>query len=85
MNFKRLDTLSIDNTKLNLEALYRIAPSVFTEAIDPKTGKTSRKVDFEALRQLLGDMAVDGEGERYRPCAPCRRIPWTGKTPATST
>ena len=66
---------SIDNAKLNLEALYRIAPSVFIEAIDPKTGKTSRKVDFDALRQLLGDMAVDEEGERYR-------FTWVGKNAA---
>ena len=75
MNFNKLEMTSIDNTKLNLEALYRIAPSVFTEALDPKTGKTSRKVDFDALRQLLGDMAVDRESERYR-------FTWVGKNAA---
>ena len=75
MNFNKLKMTSIDNAKLNLEALYRIAPSVFIEAIDPKTGKTSRKVDFDALRQLLGDMAVDEEGERYR-------FTWVGKNAA---
>lgn len=73
--FDHLDLNSADGVQLNLDALYRIAPSVFTEAPDPKTGKTSRKVDFEALRRLLGDDAVDGDGESYR-------FTWVGKNAA---
>ena len=73
--FNRLDMSSVDGTQLNMEALYRIAPSVFTEALDPKTGKVSRKVDFEALRQLLGDNAFDGSGESYQ-------FTWVGKNAA---
>ena len=73
--FNRLDMSSVDGTQLNMEALYRIAPSVFTEALDPKTGKVSRKVDFEALRQLLGDNAFDGGGESYQ-------FTWVGKNAA---
>lgn len=70
-----LNLNSVDGAQLNMDALYRIAPSVFTEALDPKTGKTARKVDFEALRQLLGDNAVDGDGE-------CYQFTWVGKNAA---
>lgn len=70
-----LNLSSADGTQLNMEALYRIAPSVFTEARDPKTGEVSRKVNFEALRQLLGDNAVDGDGESYQ-------FTWVGKNAA---
>lgn len=70
-----LNLNSEDGAQLNMDALYRIAPSVFTEALDPKTGKTARKVDFEALRQLLGDNAVEGDGESYQ-------FTWVGKNAA---
>ena len=74
-NFNRLDMNSADGAQLNLDALYRIAPSVFTEAADPKTGKVSRKVDFEALRRLLGDNVMDEGGESYQ-------FTWVGKIAA---
>lgn len=70
-----LNLSSADGVQLNMEALYRIAPSVFTEARDPKTGEVSRKVNFEALRQLLGDNVVDGDGESYQ-------FTWVGKNAA---
>ena len=78
METKKLDHLnlnSVDGAELNMDALYRIAPSVFTEALDPKTGKTVRKVSFEALRQLLGDNTIDGDGE-------CYQFTWVGKNAA---
>lgn len=50
-----LNVSSADGTQLNMEVLYLLAPSVFAEALHPKTGKVSRKVNFGALRQLLGD------------------------------
>ncbi len=71
----RLDLNSADGVQLNMDALYKIAPSVFTEALDPKTGKVCRKVDFEALRTLLGDNAVDDDGESYQ-------FTWVGKNEA---
>lgn len=42
-DIKRLDLNTPDGAQLNLDALYQIAPSCFTEAADPKTGggKTS--------------------------------------------
>ena len=78
MEIKKLEHLnlnSVDGVQLNMDALYRIAPSVFTEALDPKTGKTARKVDFEALRQLLGGNATDGNSESYQ-------FTWVGKNAA---
>ncbi len=75
LKLDHLDLHSENGAQLNMDALYRIAPSVFTEARDPKTGRVSRKVDFEALRRLLGDNAVDGDGE-------CYRFTWVGKNAA---
>ncbi len=72
---EHLNLNSADGAQINMDALYRIAPSVFTEARDPKTGKTARMVDFDALRRLLGDDAADGDGE-------CYRFTWVGKNAA---
>ena len=75
MEINRLDMRSADSAQLNMDALYRIAPSVFTEAANPKTGKAVRKVDFEALRRLLGDNVMNEGGE-------CYRFTWVGKNAA---
>lgn len=72
---KYLDLNSVDGAQLNLDALYQIAPSAFTEVRDSKTGEISRKVNFEVLRQLLGDNATDGDGEMYQ-------FTWVGKNAA---
>ena len=73
---EHIDRLSADRAQLNLDALYRIAPSVFTEAADPKTGCVRRMVDFDALRQLLGDNATTADdGEMYQ-------FSWVGKRAA---
>ena len=70
-----LDRHSASGTQLNLDALYQIAPSVFTEARDPETGETARKVDFDALRALLGDEVMEEGGESYQ-------FTWVGKRAA---
>ena len=57
---KHLDLSSADGAQLNMDALYQIMPSAFTEVRDEKTGEVTRKVNFEVLRQLLGDNATDG-------------------------
>ena len=62
----RLETTSVDGTKINLEALYQIAPSCFTEEKDEETGEIKRVVNFETLRQLLGGDAVDEDEEMYQ-------------------
>ena len=72
---KHLDLNSADGTQLNLDALYQVAPSAFTEVRDDKTGEISRKVNFEVLRRLLGDHATDGDGEMYQ-------FTWVGKNAA---
>ena len=59
MQIEHLDKQTVDGAQLNLDALYQIAPSCFTEAADPKTGKIKRMVNFDVLRQLLGDDAVE--------------------------
>lgn len=71
----RLETTSVDGTKINLEALYQIAPSCFTEEKDEKTGEIKRMVNFETLRQLLGGDAVDEDEEMYQ-------FTWPGKRAA---
>lgn len=71
----RLETTSVDGTKINLEALYQIAPSCFTEKKDEATGEIKRVVNFETLRQLLGGDAVDEDEEMYQ-------FTWPGKRAA---
>lgn len=75
MEIKRLERQSADGAELNLEALYRIAPSCFTEVEDPATGELRHVVDFKVLRQLLGDNAVEDADEMYQ-------FTWPGKQKA---
>lgn len=75
MKFNHLSLSSLDGTQLNLEALYKIAPSCFTEARDENTGELRHVVDFKKLRQLLGDNAVEDEPEAYE-------FTWVGKNAA---
>ena len=42
----RLETTSVDGTKINLEALYQIAPSCFTEEKDEKDGRDKARGQF---------------------------------------
>ena len=75
MKPNKLDLSSVDGTKLNLEALYQIAPSCFTEVKDEKTGELRHVVNFKTLRQLLGDDAVEDADEMYQ-------FTWPGKQEA---
>ena len=75
MKPNKLDLSSVDGTQLNLEALYQIVPSCFTEVKDDKTGELRRVVDFKTLRQLLGDNAVEDADEMYQ-------FTWPGKQAA---
>ena len=72
---ERLSLQSADGVQLNLDALYQIAPSCFTEAADPNTGKIKRVVNFDVLRQLLGDDTVEDATEAYE-------FNWVGKQAA---
>ena len=75
MKPNKLELSSVDGIQLNLEALYQIAPSCFTEVKDDKTGELRRVVNFTALRQLLGDNAVEDTDEMYQ-------FTWPGKQEA---
>lgn len=66
---------STDGAQLNLDALYQIAPSCFTEVADPDTGGVKRVINFDVLRQLLGDNAVEDAPEAYE-------FNWVGKQAA---
>lgn len=74
MKPQHLELQSADGTQLNLDALYQIAPACFTEAMD-KDGKVSRKVNFDVLRQLLGDATAESGEELYQ-------FTWPGKAEA---
>ena len=75
MKPNKLDLSSVDGTQLNLEALYQIAPSCFTEVKNDKTGELRHVVNFKTLRQLLGDNAVEDADEMYQ-------FTWPGKQEA---
>ncbi|MBM6890441.1 site-specific DNA-methyltransferase [Bacteroides caecigallinarum] len=75
MKPNKLELNSVDGTQLNLEALYQIAPSCFTEVKNDKTGELRHVVNFKTLRQLLGDNAVEDADEMYQ-------FTWPGKQEA---
>jgi len=74
MNLRHVDMQTKDGTQLNLDALYQIAPSCFTEA-KGEDGEMHRVVDFNKLRLLLGDQAVEDAPEVYD-------FTWVGKRAA---
>lgn len=71
---KHIAMQTTDAAKLNLDALYHICPSCFTEARG-EDGKLRHVVDFNKLRLLLGDNAVDDAPEVYD-------FTWVGKRAA---
>ena len=66
---------SASGSEINLEALYQICPSCFTEVKDEKTGELTHKINFSTLRELLGDNAYEGADEEYG-------FNWVGKNAA---
>ncbi len=71
---KHLAKTTPDGARLTLDALYQIAPSCFTEA-KGEDGEIHRVVDFDKLRLLLGDNAVEAAPEVYD-------FTWVGKRAA---
>lgn len=59
---KHIDMQTKDGAQLNLDALYQIAPSCFTEA-KGEDGEMHHVVDFNKLRLLLGDQTVEDAPE----------------------
>ena len=66
--------MTADGTQLNLDALYQICPSCFTET-KGEDGQLKHVVNFEKLRALLGDHAVEDAPEVYD-------FTWVGKRAA---
>lgn len=69
-----LEKQTPNGARLNLDALYQIAPSCFTEA-KGEDGEMHRVVDFNKLRLLLGDQTVEDAPEVYD-------FTWVGKRAA---
>ena len=73
-DIEKIHGITPDLTKENVDRLLALFPDVATETTDPKTGRTERAVDFDALRERLGDVA-EGNRERYQ-------FTWPGKREA---
>lgn len=67
---EKIERMTPDITQENIERLAELFPSVATEVTDVE-GKLQRAIDFDALRDLLGDVAEGGR-ERYQ-------FTWPGK------
>ncbi len=70
---EKIDTYTSDITEENIEKLIELFPQVATE-VESEDGEVERAVDFDALRELLGDVA-EGQRERYQ-------FTWPGKREA---
>ena len=75
MQIEHLNKETTDGTVRNLDALYQLFPSCFTEAQDAITGKMRRVVDWGKLRSLLGEYVESDEPEKYD-------FTWVGKRAA---
>ena len=75
MQIEHLNKETTDGTVRNLDALYQLFPSCFTEAKDVITGKMRRVVDWGKLRELLGEYVESDEPEKYD-------FTWVGKRAA---
>ena len=64
-DIEKIHGITPDLTRENVDRLLALFPDVATEITDPKTGRTERAVDFDALKERLGDVA-EGNRERYQ-------------------
>ena len=74
MALKKQPLTTASHSEFTFEALRQIAPSAFTEVRDAD-GNLVHKVDFEVLRELLGDAILVGDEERFG-------FHWVGKQEA---
>ena len=71
---EHLDKQTVDGAQLNLDALYQICPSCFTETAGDD-GQLKHVVNWQKLRELLGDDTVEDAPEVYD-------FTWVGKRAA---
>ena len=74
MNIKKQALTSAAHSEFTLEALKQIAPSAFTE-VRGADGELTHKVNFDKLRELLGDAIADTDEETFS-------FQWVGKQAA---
>ena len=74
MHIKKQALTSASHSEFTLEALRQIAPSAFTE-VRGADGELTHKVDFDVLRELLGDAIADADEDRFG-------FQWVGKQAA---
>lgn len=74
MNIKKQALTSAAHSEFTLEALKQIAPSAFTE-VRGADGELTHKVNFDKLRELLGDAIADTDEETFG-------FQWVGKQAA---
>lgn len=74
MEMKKQALTSASHNDFTLEALKQIAPSAFTE-VRGTDGELTEKVDFDVLRELLGDAIADADEETFG-------FQWVGKQDA---
>lgn len=71
---EHLNMQTPDGAQLNLDALYKLCPSCFTEGKDAD-GNLTHKINWNKLRELLGDNAEENAPESYD-------FTWVGKRAA---
>ena len=64
MDFKRLEMSSASHSDSTLEALRELVPGAFTETREP-SGELTYRVDWDMLRELLGDTIRESDEETY--------------------
>lgn len=74
MDIKKQPLTSASHSDFTLEALRQIAPSAFTE-VRGADGELTHKVNFDVLRELLGDAIADADEETFG-------FQWVGKQAA---
>ena len=74
MEIKKQPLTSASHSEFTLEALKQIAPSAFTE-VRGADGELTQKVNFDVLRELLGDAIADADEENFG-------FQWVGKQAA---
>jgi adenine-specific DNA-methyltransferase len=68
---EKLKMQTPDLVDINVKKIAELFPNVISEKKDD-SGKTKKAIDFDLLKQILSDVLVDDEGERYR-------LDWPGK------
>lgn len=74
MTIEKLDMQTSDMTDVNVARIAALFPNVVTEGKD-ESGRITRLVDFDALKQELSGDIAEGPQERYR-------LDWPGKREA---